>query len=261
MRRAPGLLGDEVEVERRRRGHARRSASAASAGMMPELGPGPRPARARMSSQLCSRARSSKSSRSSGVPHRWAYCSRVAQAGAHVGSHVGGQRRQRLGDLGQRCPPRHDDPAVVDLDVPSRAGSTWSAAAAGATATRFRGQMSTCVGALAVEPLVDLLRALAADQRPRPGARGARPGSRCVAPSTVDAAAAARQQVAARRPGPRPASSSSTTSGTSSIGGRSSVDVEHPPRLVEQLRPDTAARPRGPSPAAGAGSTMKLTCP
>ena len=41
----------------------------------------------------------------------------VAQTGAHVGSHSCGQGRQRLGDLGQRGPPRHDHTTVVDLDV------------------------------------------------------------------------------------------------------------------------------------------------
>ena len=66
-------LGQEVEVELLRVARAAIWA-AASPGIMPSRAWATASAEM-MSSQLCNRARSSKTSASSGVPHRWAYCS------------------------------------------------------------------------------------------------------------------------------------------------------------------------------------------
>ena len=114
---APGLGGHEAEVEPVDRAAAA-IASAAAGRDDPQLGLGPRPGRRGCRARPAAGRRSSKTARSSSVPQRWAYCSRVGQAGAHAGSAVAATRRSAFPHQVQRGAPGHDvTVAAVALDV------------------------------------------------------------------------------------------------------------------------------------------------
>ena len=156
-------------------GHAAAICSAASAGMMPQprLGRGQRGEDVQPALQPGAFL---EDLRQLGRAPQVGVLLRVAQAGAHVGSHSLGQRRQRLGDLGQRGPPRHDHTAVRRPRCGSRAGSTWSAslrcrrsASAGRCPPAGRARRRTTRGSAATA------HSRSASIR---AARAARPGSR-----------------------------------------------------------------------------------
>ena len=78
----------------------------------------------RMSSQLCSRARSSKTAPSSGVPHRWAYCSESLRR-VPTSAPSGGEGGQGLRTWASEAP--HGTTTDRRRPCGPRAGNTWRA--------------------------------------------------------------------------------------------------------------------------------------
>ena len=156
----------------------------------------------RMSSQLCSRARSSKTSRQLGRAPQVGVLLGVAQAGAHVGSHsaasVVSASEIWVSDAPHGTTTR---PSSTSMWVSSR---QHFARIAPVPPVPLSWADVDLLGALAVEPLVDLLGSFTTDQRPRSDGRDVRPGSRWCALDR-HATTAARQQVARPTSGERPA--------------------------------------------------------
>ena len=226
-----------------RRGHGWRSASAASAGMMPsrawargQRGEDVEPAlqsRAlledRASARACPTGGRTARSRSGGCPRRLPLC---------------GEGRQCLARSGPARLPtaRPHEPSSTSMRVSSR---QHLARIAPVPPGRFRGTDVDLLGALAVEPLVDLLGPLAADQRPRSGGRDVRPGSRWWHPRSIPRH---RGTAGGSSPTGRDRASSVELDDVGHQLDRRQVlgEVQHPPGLVEQLRRVRAARPPEP---------------
>ena len=143
VRGTPGLAGDEVEIELLERAAWSAICSAASRGDDAEPRLGRRQGGDDVEPASAAERVPRRRSASSGVPHRWAYCSeslrRVPMPAPTASARVG----QRLGDLAQRGAPRNDRHGLhrPRCGVSSR---QHLVSIAPAPPVRFRGQMSTC---------------------------------------------------------------------------------------------------------------------
>src|SRR6476661_1366416 len=160
---------------------------------------------ARMSSQLCNRASSSNRARSSGVPHRCAYCAESVR--------------------------RAPTPAPVHPDMPFEQAALRQHSA-GQSSAVSRADVDL-VGALTVDVLVNLLRSLTADEYP---GLAFRPLVQVRGLGTLDSesAAPARQKVVGRRSAPGQRLKRDDV-GDELDRADALCDVEHPASLIDEL--------------------------